>query len=341
MSSLLVDVLRGARSSRRPVWIMRQAGRYLPEYRELRADRSFEQLSGDPALAAEVTLQPMRRFDLDAAIVFADLVSPVSALGLNMRFDPGPVLDTPLRTRADILALPRPDPAEAAPEVHETLRRVRAELPDDKALLGFGGAPLTLACYLVEGRGKSGFPTLRALLRSDPKTFSELLDRLTHLVSGYLIEQARAGADAVQVFDSWAGLLSVEEWREHVRPALHSMMTELERAGVPRILFLNGAPHLVEEYAALPAEALATCWRTDLGALRRRIGPDKVLQGNLDPATLLAGAETTAAATRRLLDAVPAEGHVFNLGHGILPETPIESVHALLEVVHGEQAGTS
>lgn len=338
---LLLGALRRESVARRPVWLMRQAGRCLPEYRKLRERHSFEELSRSPELAAEVTQLPLRRFAFDAAIVFADLVSPLPSLGLAPRFAPGPVFDQPLRSAAAICALPDPDrvPLEAiAPEVTATLRLVRRDLPPQIALLGFGGAPLTLAAYLVEGRGgDTGFPALRALARADPRAFHLLLDKLSRLVARYLVAQRNAGADVVQIFDSWGGLFSRRDWHELVRPHLLQMLEEVGRAGVPRILYLHAAPHLVDSFARLPCEALGVDWRTDLELLRIDY-PDLPLQGNLDPAILLAGPGPTAAAASYLLRRVPRRGHIVNLGHGVLPDTPLESIDALLEVVRTEPA---
>jgi uroporphyrinogen decarboxylase len=340
-SPLLLRAIRREAVARRPLWLMRQAGRCLPEYRALRERHSFEELSRTPELAAEVTLLPLRRFPFDAAIVFADIVSPLPAMGVRLRFDPGPVFEAPLRTAADIAALPDPDhlaPEEVAPEVTATLSMVRSDMPRDLALLGFGGAPLTLAAYLVEGRGSSaGFPAMRALARSDPRSFHLLLDKLSRLVARYLVAQHRAGADVVQVFDSWAGLFSRRDWQELVRPHLVQMLEEVGRAGVPRILYLHGAPHLVDTFARLPCEALGVDWRTDLELLRVDY-PNLPLQGNLDPAILVAGPAATTAAARQLLRHVPRRGHIVNLGHGVLPETPLESIDALVEAVHAEAA---
>jgi uroporphyrinogen decarboxylase len=340
LNDILLRALKCEPTPRRPLWIMRQAGRYLPEYRALRAGHSFEELCGVPELAAEVTLQPMRRFPLDAAIVFADLVSPLAALGRRFRFEPGPLLDHPVRSAEDVKGLFDPPTEEIAPEVSETLRRVKATLGGQAALLGFGGAPWSLAAYLVEGRHVAGFPTLRAMAAGRPEVLDELLARLTRLAARYLVAQHESGADAVQIFDTWAGLLPLSAWRRQVRPHLAALLEELGRAGVPRILFLQDAPHLVEAYAELPAEALAVDWRADLGALRRSVGPAKALQGNLDPAALLAGPEVTRRQADALLREVPARGHIVNLGHGILPETPLESVEALLETVREEGGRT-
>ncbi len=336
MSTLLIRALRGEETSRRPLWIMRQAGRYLPEYRALREKHSFEELSGSAELSAEVTLQPMRRFALDAAIVFADIMSPIGALGIPVRFNPGPVIERPVRTAADVDALLTPASGEIAPEVMKALRIVRSELPCDKALLGFAGAPWTLAAYLVQGKGAPGFPALRALAARDPGLLNALLTRLTDLVITYVREQAAAGANAVQFFDTWAGVLSLARWQQLVRPHLERLVAETASLGIPRIAFVQDATHLVPGYAALATEALALDWREDLAAVRERVGSAKGLQGNLDPAFLVAGPEATAREARALLANVPARGHVVNLGHGITPEAPIDSVHALIDVVHSE-----
>jgi uroporphyrinogen decarboxylase len=338
MTKLLLQTMRRERTARRPLWIMRQAGRYLPEYREFRKTHSFKTLAGNAELAAEVTLLPLKRFPLDAAIVFADIMSPMPALGIDFEFDPGPVIAEPIRDAAGIAKLKRPDPDSVAPEVMEALRMTRAALPDSTALLGFCGAPWTLAAYLIEGRGTKEFPTLRSFAAARPDLLDQLLARLSSLMADYLIRQAQAGADAVQIFDSWAGLLSLDDWQRLIKPHLLSLLTAVGAAGVPRIVFLQNAPHLVDAYADLPAEVLATDWRIDLGDLQRRF-PSRAIQGNIDPAVLLAGADATRRKAAELLASVEPTGHIVNLGHGILPQTPLESVEALLEVVHDSAAG--
>jgi len=341
--------LRGEPNDRRPLWILRQAGRYLPEYRALRAEHSFEELCASPELAAQVTMMPMERFELDASIVFADLMTPVAALGIDVRFDPGPVVAEPLRSAAQIRALRVPAAEAISPEVPATLALVKERLAGRANLVGFAGAPFSIAAYLVEGRGGKDFARLRALLREDPVAFGELMETLSQLVTGYLVQQHRAGADAVQLFDSWAGLLSLPDWEEHMRPHLERIFGELRAAGVPTIYFANGAPHLADAHATLPSDGLQVCWRTDLGALRAKLGPHeggadgggKALQGNLDPACLLAGPEATRRGAERLLASLPARGHIVNLGHGITPDVPIESVEALIAAVHAEQPSES
>jgi uroporphyrinogen decarboxylase len=334
---LLLKAIRREAVSRRPLWIMRQAGRYLPEYREFRERHAFKELAAEAELAAEVTLMPLKRYPLDAAIVFADIMSPMPALGIEFDFAPGPVVANPIRDAAAVARLRRPSKEEIAPEVIEALKLTRAALPNGTALLGFCGAPWTLAAYLVEGKGAKDFPTLRAFAAAEPALLDALLGRLSSLMGEYLLLQAAAGADAVQIFDSWAGLLSRASWERLIRPHLESLLTTVGKAGVPRILFLQNAPHLMDAYATLPAEVLGVDWRVDLPELQKRY-PQRAVQGNLEPAILTAGPKATRAAAEELLATTAARGHIVNLGHGILPQTPLDSVAALVDVVHSEAA---
>ena len=249
---------------------------------------------------------------------------------------PGPVVANPIRDAAGIAKLRTPAPEEIAPEVIEALKLTRAALPASTALLGFCGAPWTLAAYLVEGKGTKDFPTLRAFAAAEPKLLDSLLGKLSALMGEYLLLQAKAGADAVQIFDSWAGLLSRPSWEKLIRPHLHSLLETVGRAGIPRILFLQNAPHLMDAYASLPAEVLGVDWRIDLPELQKRY-PQRAVQGNLEPAILTAGPAATRAAADELLATTAPRGHIVNLGHGILPQTPLASVTALVEAVHSEK----
>jgi uroporphyrinogen decarboxylase len=334
---LLLKAIRREAVPRRPLWIMRQAGRYLPEYREFRERHAFKELAGEAELAAEVTLMPLKRYPLDAAIVFADIMSPMPALGIEFDFAPGPVVANPIRDAAALARLRNPSKDEIAPEVIQALKLTRAALPNGTALLGFCGAPWTLAAYLVEGKGAKDFPTLRAFAAAEPALLDALLGRLSSLMGEYLLLQAAAGADAVQIFDSWAGLLSRATWERLIRPHLESLLTTVGKAGIPRILFLQNAPHLMDAYATLPAEVLGVDWRVELPELQRRY-PQRAIQGNLEPAILTAGPKATRAAAEELLATTAARGHIVNLGHGILPQTPLDSVAALVDVVHSEAA---
>jgi len=335
---LMLKAIQREPVPRRPLWIMRQAGRYLPEYRELRQKHSFKELATSAELATEVTLLPFERFALDAAIVFADIMSPLPALGIEFDFAPGPVVENPIRSAADVAKLPEPDRTKLAPEVIAALKMSRVALSEDTALLGFCGAPWTLAAYLVEGKGVKDFPTLRAFAAAQPEALDALLAKLSALMAEYLIMQHEAGADAVQVFDSWAGVLALPDWERLIRPHLENLLSTVGAAGVPRILFLQNAPHLMEAYASLPCEVLACDWRTDIADLQKRHGDTRAVQGNIDPAVLLGGPEATREAAERLLGAVEPIGHIVNLGHGILPQTPLASVEALVETVHNENA---
>ena len=336
MNDLLVRALRCEATPRRPLWLMRQAGRVLPAYRALRKRASFADLCADPELAAEVTLLPFETFPFDGAIVFADLMSPAAALGIDFHFAPGPVVERPLRSAAEIRALPRPGTGEIAPEVLETLRLVRGPLAGRATLLGFAGAPWSLAAYLVEGRGTRGFPRLRSLLHADPVAFGELMSRLSELITTYVIDQHRAGAEVVQLFDSWGGLLPASLWTTQVLPHVRNILQAARDAGVPTIYFPRGAPHLTAHHLDLPCDGLSLCWLSDLPAVRAAAPEVLALQGNIDPTVLLAGPEATARAARELLASMPRRGHLMNLGHGLHPETPLESIAALIEVVHGE-----
>lgn len=350
MKPLLLRALLGEATESRPLWIMRQAGRCLPEYRKLKETHTFEQMCADPQLACDVTMMPLQRFDLDAAITFADLISPASALGVKFRFDPGPIIAKPITTAAGVRALRVPSKDEIAPEVAAAQRLIKPKLKENQALLGFAGAPFSLAAYLVEGRGKAGFPTLRAMLAEDPVVFGELMATIATLSARYLTAQHDAGCDAVQVFDSWGGLLSLRDWTTHVRPHIVNLLTELRSNGVPTIFFANDAPHLADSMADLPSDGLALCWRNDLPGLRARLGEHtgpnnqtgtKALQGNLDPAILLAGPDKTRVAALEFLARMPKRGHIFNLGHGIMPETPLESIQSLIETLREEASETA
>ena len=331
-----------------PVWILRQAGRYLPEYRALRARHDFLALVRTPELAAEATLQPVRRFPLDAAILFSDLLTPFDGLGLGLRFAPGPVLERPLRDAAAVDALAVPEPDEAYRHVTEAIRILRRELPASVPLVGFAGAPWTLYCYLVEGRGGNGFPAALGFLAAEPAAAARLLATLTELPIGSLAAQARAGAQALMLFDSWAGLLAPGAYREVALPGVARILAGTAGAGVPRIYFPRSAPPaadatgLLRAAAELPAEVIAIDSRTSLAAARAILGPRFALQGNLAPAALHADdAELDRRIDAVLADAGAAPGHVFNLGDGIEPESDPAKVARLVERVHRRTARTA
>jgi uroporphyrinogen decarboxylase len=326
--------------ARTPIWILRQAGRYLPEYRALREKHDFLTVMRTPELAAAVTLQPIRRFALDAAILFADIMTPLDGLGFGLDFAPGPVLERPVRSAAAVAALPFPDAEAGAPYVMEAIRAVRAELPAPELstaipLIAFAGAPWTLFCYLVEGKASKSFLTARAFLYAEPAAAARLLDWLADLAISYLAAQARAGAQALMLFDSWAGLLSPAAFERFARPPLAKILAALGPLGAPRIYFPLHASTLLASVAALPVEVVGLDWRTPLATAREILGPGIAVQGNLDPAALFApAAELERQADLVLASAGGAPGHVFNLGHGIEPATDPDQVARLVEHVH-------
>jgi uroporphyrinogen decarboxylase len=319
---------------RPPLWIMRQAGRYLPEYRELRARADFLTVCKTPELAAEATLQPLRRFRLDAAILFSDILVPVEPMGVPMTFDPGPRLSTPIRSAAQVDALRVPVMAEAVPFVGDAIRLLRRELEDRVPLIGFCGAPFTLAAYLVEGQGKEGFGAVKRMMFEAPELLERLLGMLADAMADYLNFQVNAGAQALQIFDSWAGILSAEDYRTFALPAVRRVIERLDRGRAPLIYFAPAAVHLFDDELGLGADVLGVCWRLPLGEARTRARGRVAIQGNLDPHALFATPDVVRARTRAVLDAAgDAPGHIMNLGHGILPETPLASVEALVETV--------
>jgi uroporphyrinogen decarboxylase len=319
----------------RPIWIMRQAGRYLPEYRALRAKVQFEALTRTPHLAAEVTLQPLRRFELDAAILFSDIMTPLQGMGVDLKFEPGPIVREPIRTDAQIDALPPLVPVRDVPFVLETIRLVRAGVPHGVPLIGFAGAPFTLLCYLVCGKPSKEFAAARAFLYAQPESAQRLLAHLADAMAEYLGAQAAAGAQALMLFESWAGLLAPPQFAQFALAAVRRTAAALRRTGVPLIYYLNQGSALMPSVADLDVDVIGVDWRTGLGQVRQILGPAKAVQGNLDPAALFASPQEL----RRHVDAVlaeagPAPGHIFNLGHGIWPDTDPDAVARLVDYVH-------
>jgi len=319
----------------RPIWIMRQAGRYLPEYRALRAKVDFEALTRTPELAAEVTLQPLRRFPLDAAILFSDIMTPLQGMGIELAFEPAPVVRVPIRSDAQVDALPSLVPARDVPFVLESIRLVRAGLPRGVPLIGFAGAPFTLLCYLVCGRPSKEFAAARAFLYAHPATAQRLLGHLADAMAEYLAAQATAGAQALMLFESWAGLLAPREFAEFALPAVRRAAAALRRHGVPLIYYVNQGATLMPAVAGLEVDVVGVDWRSELSQVRSILGPGKAVQGNLDPAALFAA----PAELHRHVDAVlesagTSPGHIFNLGHGIWPDTDPDAVARLVDYVH-------
>ncbi|OLT11398.1 uroporphyrinogen decarboxylase [Pseudonocardia sp. CNS-139] len=326
---------RGERPSRIPVWFMRQAGRSLPEYRALRAGHDMLAACLTPDLACEITLQPVRRHGVDAAILFSDIVVPLYAAGVGVRIVPGtgPVVAEPIRTLDDVERLPPLHPEQVAP-VTETVGLLLREL-GETPLIGFAGAPFTLASYLVEGGPSRNHERTKALMYSAPDVWHALMARLADLTGTFLQAQVAAGVDAVQLFDSWAGALSERDYREYVLPHSTRVLRGLDGPGVPRIHFGVGTGELLAAMAEAGADVVGVDWRVPLDEAARRTGGTHPLQGNLDPAVLFADRASVEAQARRIADeGRSAPGHVFNLGHGVLPETDPDVLTRLVELVH-------
>jgi uroporphyrinogen decarboxylase len=314
---------------------MRQAGRYLPEYRALRSKGDFLALTRTPELAAEVTLQPLRRFELDAAILFSDIMTPLQGMGVDLTFEPGPVVADPIRTDAQIDALAELVPERDVPFVLESIKLIRPNVPRGAPLIGFAGGPFTLLCYLVCGRPSKEFGAARAFLYAQPQSAERLLDKLADAMASYLRAQADAGAQALMLFESWAGLLAAPEFERFALRAVRRTMAALRPTGVPLIYYVNQGSALMESVADLDVDVIGVDWRSPLDQVRRTLGPNKAVQGNLDPAALFAEPEQLQRQIDAVLDAAgPAPGHIFNLGHGIWPETNPDAVARLVDYVH-------
>jgi uroporphyrinogen decarboxylase len=326
---------RGEPVDRIPVWFMRQAGRSLPEYRKARAGVPMLEACRRPDLVVEITLQPVRRYGVDAAIFFSDIVVPLHAVGVPIDIKPGvgPVLDAPIRSRADLAALRRPEPDDLAP-IDQAVRGVVSSLPPDVPLIGFAGAPFTLASYLIEGGPSRHHERTKALMHSDPDLWHDLLARVGDISADFLRTQIRAGARAVQLFDSWAGALSAADYRRFVLPHSAAVLSALAGLDVPRIHFGVGTSEFLGSMADAGADMVGVDWRLPLDEAARR-APGKALQGNLDPALLLADWPVVEREVHRIIEeGRAAPGHVFNLGHGVLPATDPEMLARVTDTVH-------
>lgn len=327
MSLPLVEALHRRPLSRPPVWIMRQAGRYLPEYRELRGRHSFQEAVSTPELAAEITLQPIRRFGMDGAVIFADIMTPLEAMGVDMTFDPGPRLRP--HTLEEVIGLGELD-LDRVGFVAETIHKVRDELPEQTAIIGFAGGPVTVLAYLVEGGGSKDFLALRSAVRRDPAATAEALEILARTTNQYLAMQVGAGADVVQLFDTWTGLLDRSTFERLTIPAARESLADLE---APSIYFAPGAGHTLDLQAKIGADGYGVDWRVPIDEAWSRLG-EVAVQGNLDPAALLTDPNTIRREVKDLLARTAGRpGHVVNLGHGIDRNTPPEHVTAFVEAV--------
>ena len=336
MTDRFLRACRRERVDRTPVWFMRQAGRYLPEYRAIRAQHSLLEICAQPDLAAEVTLQPVRALGVDAAILFADILLPLVPMGIDLEFaaGEGPVIHNPVRTAADVEALRPVDPLGALGSVLEAVRLVRRELDGKTPLIGFAGAPFTLASYLIEGGGSRHYIKTKRLMYGHPSVWHGLMGKLARVVADYLLAQIAAGAQAVQLFDSWLGALGAEDYAEYVLPYSQVILREVRATGVPAIHFGTGTATLLPLMKTAGGDVIGLDWRAPLDWGWAQVGADTAVQGNLDPAALFAPRPVLERRVRAILEqAAGRPGHIFNLGHGILPETPVDNVKAVVHMV--------
>ena len=333
---LFLRACRGEALTRVPVWMMRQAGRYLPEYRAIRATRPFLEVCKTPDLAAEVSLQPFRILGVDAIIVFSDILIPAEAMGMHLELnDAGPNLPSPIRSAADVANLHIFDPELKTKFLPEAIRRIVKSVGPEVPVLGFAAAPWTLACYMVEGKTKEGFSTVKSFLYHEPETFRQLLSKIAQATIPYLRAQIDAGACAVQLFDSWCGELNLEDYEKFALPAVQQIISVIS-GKVPIIYYTKASNHLISAVARSGATVLSVDWRVDLAALRKTLGPKIALQGNVDPTILLGPTGKIRQATQSALSALNGIGHILNLGHGIFKQTPVENARLFIET--GQQA---
>jgi uroporphyrinogen decarboxylase len=331
----LLLAARGKPVDTTPVWIMRQAGRYLPEYRAIREKVGFLELCKTPDLAAEVTVQPVSRLGVDAAIIFSDILIPVEAMGLALQLDDrGPHLPEPVRSEADVRRLGIPDPEAQTGFVGEAIRRTRKALQDAVPVIGFCGAPFTLAAYMVEGGGSKNFLQIKRLLFEEPLVAHALFEKLTRTLIPYLQMQVAAGARAIQIFDSWGGELSPRDFRSFSQPYLARIVAALQASRVPVILFGTGMSTLLPLMKQTGADVIGLDWRIEIDEARRLLGSEIAVQGNLDPVALFLPPDQLEARVEQILQSAGPLGHIFNLGHGILPPTRPEAAQAMVEAVH-------
>jgi uroporphyrinogen decarboxylase len=336
MNDTFLRACRRQPVDRTPIWLMRQAGRYMAEYRAFRDHYDILTICRTPELSVQVTLQPLRRFDFDAAILFSDIMIPLRGMGVEfeIRESVGPVVGNPVRDLASANSLRLLEPEADVPYVLEAIRMLRRELDGKLPLIGFAGAPFTLASYIVEGKASRDLLLTKKFMYCEPAAWHALMDKLADSVSAYLIGQVRAGAQAVQLFDSWVGALSPRDYREYVFPYSKRILEALAPTGVPRIHFGTGTATLLEWMKNAGCDVIGVDWRVPLAEAWNRLG-DVALQGNLDPAVLLTSPAVVEMQARAILAEVNGRvGHIFNLGHGVLPGTPVENVERLVQIVH-------
>lgn len=337
MNDTFLKACRGEDVSYTPVWLMRQAGRYLPEYQAIRENIDFLTLCKTPKLAAEVTLQPVDILGVDAAILFSDILIPVESMGMRLEFSDkeGPILSEPIRNKSAVEKLIIPDIEEDMPFILETIKILLKKLENKVPLIGFSGAPFTLATYMIEGGTSKNFLNTKKMMFQHPAVFDYLMEKLTVTVISYLTAQIKAGVHAIQIFDTWAGILSPIDYKNFVLPYIKRTISELKKEGVPIIYFVNECAGILKEIKKSGADVIGIDWRIDISEAIKKLGKKTIIQGNLDPCALFLPKESLEERVKDILwKGETAKGHIFNLGHGILPQTPVENVIAMVKAVH-------
>ncbi len=342
MTSPFLDALNKCNESHPPIWFMRQAGRYLPEYQALRKDHTFLEMCHTPELIAEVTQLPLWRYDFDAAILFSDILTITEPLGRGLTFEEGrgPVIDRPITQETDLTTLPTPDIRKESQHVADGIKLL---LPQLKVpLIGFAGAPFTVASYLIEGESKTNLRNTKKWLFQNPKTFHQLLEKITELTIDYLKLQIESGVQAIQLFDSWANVLAPKQFREFSLAYMKQILNALRPLSCPTLLFCRGSSIFAEELASIGPDGISVDWNGDLAQIRKTLGPNITLQGNLDPDILFAPLPKIKGEVERIMDSMAGDpAFIFNLGHGILPQTPLEAVETVIETVKCQSTATS
>lgn len=333
----MLDVINGKESERPPIWIMRQAGRYMKEYRKIREKHDFLSMCLTPDVAAEITLQPIKAFNMDGSIIFSDILIPAVSMGMDLKFieGQGPVFDNPIRTEKDIENLRGLNDGNEVDKVCEALRLVRNELPDDKTLIGFCGAPFTLGTYMIEGGSSRNFTEIKGMLYDRPELYAKFMDKVTESLIQYLTAQAEAGADVVQIFDTWGGILSPSDFEKFSLPYINKLISGIrEKCSQPIIYFMKGNGGFLNILKTLDVDVMGIDWTINLTEAAQRLDNEFVLQGNLDPVLMLMNKEVIKERALEIIkQGKKIKGHIFNLGHGILPPTPVENVKFLVDLV--------
>lgn len=336
-NDLLLRAIRKEKIERPPVWVMRQAGRYMKEYMAVKAKYDFMTMCRTPELAAQVSKQPIDVIGMDAGIIFSDILVPVEAMGIKVTFekDHGPKLHNPVRTIQDIENLIVPDPDEKMPFVAESIKLFRESLDDSIPVLGFSGSPWTLASYMIEGGGSKNYTKIKSMMYNEKKHFFELMEKISETVIKHLYGQIKAGVSVVQVFDTWAGMLSYDDYVEYAFPYQKKVIQEIKKlSDTPVTLYINGCGNIIEKMVETGADIISIDWMLDLAEAKRRVGDKVVLQGNMDPCVLYGSPEYVKAKTIQTIEKFGSKtGHIFNLGHGVLPDIPVENVKVMVDTI--------